>query len=231
MIRKYPKPVLCGDLAGASFYKDAYSYAISLLDCSVKSECIELVFSASLNSNYLIDLLSNNKATAYYKVQTNRYSVLLPFNIGETVYHSLSKNILDRIDKIHLNLMIIANDDFTYSNSNELIAEVANLNFGFKKSELMAVSNIETLNYSLSGNPFINISLAESQEDKGLLFSSLNKEVIQIKVGKSLNEAYAKLQLNRDAKDILNPFLAFSAILYSVEKAIYDEDESYKNND
>ena len=232
MIRKYPKPVLCGDLAGASLYKEIYSFELSLSDeCTIKNDVVRLIFSAKLNSNYLHYLIKDKKAKPFYKIQTNRYSRLFECDINETIVHDLNKSFLDRIDKIQISLMVVADTNIDYSNGDELIDVAKDFSFFYKKGELMAISNIESLNYKLSGNPFINISLAETQEGKGLLFSSSGNEVIQIKVGRSLNDAYAKLQMKRDVKDILNPFLAFTAILYALEKAISDDEQSYKEKD
>ena len=230
MVRKYPKPILCGGDTDFSFYRNNYLFTVSLNEHNIKNNTLNISFTPTLNSQFLWNLLNENKIKAFYKVETKKYSYLSEFNFQENSVCQIDKNTLERVDNIKLTLMLIADTDFFFTNCDELIDEVKNLNFNFRKNELMAISNTEILNYQLSGNAFINISLSKDQENKGLKFASTNKEVIQIKVGSSLNEAYTQLQQKRDAKDILNPFLAFNAILYAIEKAIFDTEKKYKES-
>ena len=233
MIRKYPKPILCNEFAETSLYKAGFDFSLILKDDEqkVNGDNVELLFDAELKSPVLEQLIQSDKADAFYKIQTSHDSKMCKFDIYNTATHNLNRNVLARIDKIQITLYLVASSDITLVNDEELIDEVKDFEFHFKKGDLLAVSNTETINYSLSGNSFINISLAQSQENKGLLFSSLNKQVIQIKVGPSLNDAYAVLQQKKDIKEVLNPFLAFTAILYAIEKAIFDTDNSYKDKD
>lgn len=233
MIRKYPKPILCNEFVETSLYKEGFDFVLILKDDEqkVNGDNVELFFEAKLNSPVLEQFIQSGKANAFYKIQTSHDSKMCKFNIYDIATHKLNRNVLSRIDKIQVTLYLVATDDIVLVNDEELIDEVGGFDFHFKKGDLLAISNTETINYSLSGNSFINISLAQSQENKGLLFSSLNKQVIQIKVGPSLNEAYAVLQQKKDIKEVLNPFLAFTAILYAIEKAIFDTDNSYKDKD
>ncbi len=233
MIRKYPKPVLCSDFSESSLYKESYSFNVKIMEDEHKilNDMIEISFETSLNSSVLLELIKNNKAQMFYKIQTNRFSKLYNGEPNVVLTHKIDKSQLDRIDKIQISLQVVASEDIALKDDDELIDEISNYEFNYSKNELLAISNTDVLNYSLSGTPFINLSLAEKQENKGLLFSSLNNQVIQIKVGPSFNDAYAKLAKKRDLKDVINPFLAFSAILYAIEKAISDKEKTYKEKD
>lgn len=226
MIRKYPKPVICGGFKENSLYKEDYDFKITIDEEAkrITSDSIELVFECQLNSSVLMKLIHDGKVASFYKVKTNLNSFMGAFEIdnGRGVC-TIRKDSLERLDKIELSLYLVANEDFTLDDCSELIDEVKGYVFSFRKDELIGISNTEILNYSLSGKTFVNISLAESQEGKGLLFASADKQVIQIKVGPSWNDAYAKLKKKPLANDLLSPSLAFAAVLYALEKVIHSE--------
>lgn len=233
MIRKYPVPILCNDLEDASFYKDCFNFEIAIIEHRFIQNFLNITFEIKLDSPFLISIIEHKMANLYLKVKTNHFSELVKLdNIGVNTYNLL-KTKLDRIDKIYLSAQIVSYEEVKIHEVSDIKDDFSSIEFSYDPNHLLGITNVEVLNYKTSGYPFINISLSEQQEGKGLKFKSADNQVIQIKVGKSFNEAYTKINKKRDKsyKDVLNTYLAFDAILYAIEKSISDENNTYLDKD
>ena len=233
MNRTFSKPILCNNSGDFSFYLDTIDFSIEVIDNKIHQDTIEFVVRHNLTSKMLLDFLYTEKVKLFCKIKTSFCSKLfvvdyqLPQN---SIFYD--RNRCQRIDKIELSYYIIASENIQLKYNEELNSKLIDKEFEFtyKKGELLAISNVIQQHYSLQGTPFINIKHAPDQENKGLLFST-GKNVIDIKVGTRLNEAYTKLKRKKEAQHILNAFLAFNSILYALLSMINENVTDYENNE
>lgn len=225
MLKYYSKPVLTSD--DNSAYKDGL-FDLEIIDNKVEDDVLKLVIVLNLKSQIVRSLVENNIAMIGIKTRTNLFtkfeSVL---NLDEKIEIIVEKNKLERMDVISCVAYIISNEEYLYQWNGELKDIYDNdYVFEFHKNEIFAESTEDKLNYSASGKPFISLCHVPAQSNKGLLFSVDTPNMIQVKIGTELNEAYTKLR-NDDkkvsVKGILDSFTAFNSILYALTKIILSD--------
>lgn len=234
MLKYYSKPVLTSD--DNSAYKEGL-FDLEIVDNKVEEQFVKLVIQLNLKSTIVRELLDKNIAQLGIKTRTNlltKYENVI--NYDDTIEIFVEKNKLERMDVISCVAYIVSNNEYLYKWNEELkdIYE-KDYEFEFHQNEILAESTEDKLNYSASGKPFISLCHVPAQSNNGLLFSVDTPNMIQVKIGTELNEAYTKLR-NDDkkvsVKGILDSFTAFNSILYALTKTILsDNPEEFKDRE
>ena len=235
MLKYYSKPVLTNE--ENSSYQKEIKFNLSIIDSSIDNEFIKMIIKIEMTSEVLKSYLVNQRASIGIKIKTNLYTKFEPITAEEETYEILvEKNKLERYDSINCVAYIITNEELQF-NWNEELRNIYDRNwiFNFKKNEIMAESSEDKLDYRVSGTPFISLSEVSDQDGKGLLFSIDTPNMIQVKIGKELNEAIGKLRNEEkkvSVKGILDTFIVFNSILFSLMKIMTSEEYvSYKEKE
>lgn len=236
MNKIYSKPVLCKNSDDISYYKEDIEFSIEVLSSKIiDADKIEFTVKHLLTSSLMFNLLEKESVKMFCKIKTSIHSEFIeinPFILESTTILFFDRKYCQSLETIEITYYIISNTNLEIGWHEEFNPSYIEKNyiFNYKKGELLGITNTAVQHYSLQGTPFINLRLAEEQEDKGLLFGT-GSNVIEIKVGKSFNESYVKLQNQKYSKDILNSFLAFDAILYALFKMAVEGTNSYENTE
>lgn len=217
MLKDYGKPVLTNEINSA--YKPTVRFVLENVDNKNASGCIKMIFKCSTNSETLKSLMNSGKAYFGIKIRNSMHSKFYCLAYGEDSYEiKISRDLLSRHDTIKCTAYILSSYPYHYVFNNELNSLYdENLEFDFNANEIMAESNEENIVYH-EGDPYIRITKDSNREGKGIEFHT-GSNVVQIKVGDTMMQAYQKLQIESNKvnpKFLINSLLAYNAIFYTL---------------
>jgi|GEM_PF-3658632 len=225
MLKDYGKPVLTSE--DNSAYKPTIRFVLENTENKNESGSIKMVFKCSTNSEIIKGLLESGKAYFGIKIRNSMHSKFYCLEYGKDIYEiNISRDLLSKHDTIRCTAYALSTYSYHYGYNQELNSLYdESLEFDFNANEIMAESNEELINYH-EGDPYIRVAKDSNLEGKGIEFHT-GSNVIQIKVGDSLMQAYQKLQVPSNKvnpKSIINSLLAFNAIFYTLLVAVTCDD-------
>lgn len=223
----YPYPVLTET---ASAYKADRKFNINFSKHTFNQNELSIVLENMLSSDTLLDHISTHKAKIVVKVVTDIRSMMFHFSdFSERIEVKIKSEDIKANDTIKITAFIVAAKAFSLVVTDEMEDYFGeNYSIALKKGDVLAVSNVEKLNYNTTTNDFIMIKSASDMTDKGLKIRLSNDNHIEILVGPEFKHAYATLKDPR-ISPLLGSHLVFEAFLYTlVEIAQGKEDHSHK---
>ncbi len=225
----YPYPVLDAMESG---YKKRYSFSIDEKEHRFDHGQLILSIELKLNSDYLTDIVVQNKANLIFKIASDSYSETVSFNSIQNTYSiKCSTQKLMNIDTIRITANIVSISSFDMSWNNEF-EDYFGENYSFKiiPNIRLAVSNEIRLNYSLKNTEFIKIFTKDDADGNGISFNCEDNNYIRIFAGPSFNKSYTAIISDENAKNLTNNILVCNAIVYTFMQLIKEGTEKYSGH-
>ena len=218
----YPYPVLTEI---DSSYKDDINFNIEFNKYNINNNKVSLIIGVSLNSSFLRESIEKGNAQLVIKTVTGIQSKLHPVS-GLTDFAEIvieGQNIRAN-DVIEITAYIIVKTPFVLY-ANDEIKDYFNADYSIelRKGDLLAVSNVEKLNYNTTNNDFIKIIGNPTRNGLGIQIR-LNENNIEILTGDEYKRSYAAVK-DPKISPILNSHIVFEAIVYALIEIVQHNDE------
>ena len=210
---KYPYPVLCEN---DSSYKSDVNFRITYFQNKILNGKIFCELDVDMNSEYLNELISDNKAKMYIKLQTNIDAFIVPVQIENgKCYVEVSVDKLQRIDYLRFVGYVLTNGAVELKYHPEMLdIYQGEYIIKLKNKDILAISNMEILSYSTTNNDFIKFSVSDELKGKGYKIT-IHENFVNITIGQEFNVAYGRVKTNKkDVCLIFDSHLIFEVFVY-----------------
>lgn len=218
----YPYPVLT---EVDSAYKKNIHFNIEYCKCEDLKGKIRLYVDAKLNSRTLCEKIEAGEAELVVKVITDIRAMLFrPQSIHHLQIEIENENIRT-CDTIKIVAYVLAKKKFTLKINDE-IEDYFGQGYciDLSKGDVLAISNVEKLNYTLVSNDFIRIKGSQDFEGNGIGIRLANENNIDVMVGESFKHAYARIK-DPNFVPVIGSFMVFEAIVYALVEIAQRKDE------
>ena len=222
-MNNYPYPVLT---EWDSAYKDDCNFTLAYQDHQCVDNVLKVHLSITLNSKSLCSYVENNEAEIIVKLMTNIKTLV--FHLDKTskdITVEIPTENVASIDTIKIQAFIVTKKEMLFT-ANDEILDIFDSSYSImlKENDILAVSNVEALNYTTISNDYIKIVSSEEQEGNGLKIRLTKENYIEIVVGKSFKLAYGKMN-NDEFKFAVSSHLVFEAIFYALSEIAQNKDD------
>lgn len=223
-MNSFPYPVLS---YLDSDYKENCSFSLNFDKSELSDNDVMLFYQLSLESEYLVSLLSNGYAKVIIKIKSDIFSGSFPADInGNHTVISINSENFKQNDIISATAFVIASKPFEMKWNSDLIPIYDNsLLVQLRKNDILAESNKENLNYNMRNNDFIRFVPSDEQNGKGVKISLSDPNYINIIIGTKMNAAYIRKRNDKSVSSIFASHIIFEAFLYVICEVLENSEE------
>lgn len=219
----FPYPVLT---EVDSAYKTGIAFSIEYSKYVCKDDKIVLSLGVELLSETLKGHIAKNNAELVIKAVSGIRSLLFHIEeVRENVDIEINNGDIRTNDTITLTAYIVARNKFDFIATDEMEDYFGkDFSISLNKGDVLAISNVERLNYNTTTNDFIMISSSDEMVGNGIKISLKDENHIYILVSPSFKKAYATVN-DPNVSGVLGSHLVFEAFVYTLTEIAQEKDD------